>query len=178
MRSRWSFIYNIVTFFVILVLLCGLQSTFWLQVFGSIPAPLLWLNLMVFVMLYKRFTNALFLIYALGFTLTAFTLAPLKIFWFALLILFALIYFIKKRIYWTGAGYYTIMCAFASIAFHVIYLIVSRILEKNPANLEFTSRMMQIILTPFFAPLTYWILIRITRNVGEELSHQTGGMDL
>lgn len=178
MKSRWSFYYNILVFFTMLMLLCGIQTTFWLQIFGDIPAPLLWLNLMIFIMLYKRFSHALFLIYALGFSLMAFSLAPLKLIWISLLLLFGVVYFIKKRIFWTGAGYYTIMCAFSGVAFHIIYLVASRILEKNPAHIEFTSRMLQIILTPFFAPATYWMLTKLTKNMGEELTHETGGLDL
>lgn len=178
MRSRWSFAYNLLIYFFSIVLVCGFQTTMWLQMFGSIAAPQLWLNIMVFIMLYKRNFHAIFLIYVLGFVLTVFTLAPLKLIYLTLLILFGLVYFVKKRIFWPGSGYFTIMCSLAGIAFHIIYLLLSVFLEKNPASLEFTGRMTQIILTPLFAPATYWILSKLTINVGEELSHQTGGLDL
>lgn len=178
MKIRWNLILNFLVLFVSLILLAGIQTTLWFQLFGNVPSPLLWLNLAVYVILYRKPFPAIFTIYAMGFILLAFTAMPLKMIWFNLLILFLLVYGIKTRVFWTGSGYYTIMCAFSAVAYHLIYFFTSLVAEKNPASFDILERGVQIILTPSFAFPMYWVLSKIDRISQDELMHEPRGWEL
>lgn len=178
MKLRWTFLLNFLMLVTVLVALCGFQTTFWFQAFGKVPPPLLWLNLIVYVALYRKPFPAIFTIYALGFILLTFTAMPLKMMWISLLILFTLVYLIKSRVFWSGSGYYTIMCGLSVVAYHLIYFCSSMVLEKNPASFEFVDRLAQIILTPSFAFPIYWILAKLDKATQDELVHEPGGLEL
>lgn len=178
MKIHWNTLFNLSLIFAMLIFLAGFQTTFWFQLFGNVPSPLLWLNLVVYMILYRKPYTAILMLYAMGFVLLAFTAMPLKMMLISLLILFTLVYLIKTRVFWSGSGYYTIMCGFSAVAYHVIFFLASMILEKNPANLELLDRVVQIVLTPSFAFPIYWVLSRIDKATHDELLGQPGGMDL
>lgn len=178
MKIRWNLLLNSLLFFGVLILIAGLQTTFWFQLFGNVPAPLLWINLIVYVALYRRPFPAVISIYALGFILLAFTGMPLKMMWLTLMILFVLIYGIKSRVFWSGSGYYIIMCIFSAVTYHLIFFGTSYFIEKNPASWELVDRLVQIILTPSFALPMYWVLSKIDKWTRDELVHEPGGLEL
>lgn len=178
MKIRWNTLLNFLALFAILMTVAGFQTTFWFQVFGDVPAPLLWLNLAVYVMLYRKPVPAIFTIYAMGFILLFFTAMPLKMMWISLLILFTLVYTIKTRVFWSGSGYYTIMCGFSAFAYHLIFIALSYVIEKNPTSIEIMDRLVQIILTPSFAFPMYWVLAKLDRISQDELMHEPGGLEL
>lgn len=178
MKIRWSSTLNFLILFAALLLFAGFQSTFWFQVFGNTPAPLLWLNLMVYVMLYRKPFSAIFIVYSMGLTLLAFTVIPLKMLWITLFIVFGSVYLIKTRVFWSGSGYYTLMCAFSALSFHLIYFFGSILIEKNPVSFEIFDRLIQIALTPAFAFPVYWIFSKIDKHSQDELVHESGGLEL
>ena len=178
MKIGWSSTLNFLILFAAIMLFAGFQSTFWFQLFGNTPAPLLWLNLMVYIMLYRKPISAIILVYALGITLLTFTIIPLKMLWLTLLVVFGLVYLIKTRVFWSGSGYYTIMCAFSAVTFHLVYFFASMFIEKNPASFEILDRLIQIVLTPTFAFPVYWVFSKIDKYSQDELVHESGGLDL
>lgn len=178
MKIRWNIILNFLVLFAVLIVTAGLQTTLWYQLFNDVPSPLLWLNLIVYVILYRKPYPAIFTIYAMGFVLLAFTAMPLKMMWITLLVLFTLVYGIKTRVFWSGSGYYTIMCAFSAIAYHVIYIVSSMVMEKNPASFEIVDRIVQLILTPSFAFPMYWVLAKIDKISQDDLVHEPGGLEI
>lgn len=178
MKIRWNAVFNSCLLLGTLILTAGFQNTFWFQLFGNTPAPLLWVNLMVYVILYRKPFPAIVTIYIMGFVLLSFTAMPLKMMWISLAILFTLVYGIKSRVFWSGSGYYTIMCGFSAIAYHLIYFFISMAIEKNPVSFEIVDRLVQIILTPSFAFPMYWILAKIDKLTQDELVHEPGGLEL
>ncbi|WP_413557592.1 hypothetical protein [Bdellovibrio sp. HCB209] len=178
MKIRWNATLNFLIFLALLLLIAGIQTTLWFQFFGNTAAPLLWLNLIVYMTLYRKPFPAIFTIYAMGAILLIFTAMPLKMMLFSLLILFSLVYGIKSRVFWTGGGYFTIMCGFSAVAYHLIYFLLSMVLEKNPASFELFDRFLQIIMTPACALPMYWLLSKIDKVTQDELVHEPGGFDL
>lgn len=178
MKIRWNSILNFLILLVAALFLGAFQTTFWFQLFGGVPGPLLWLNLIVYVTLYRKPMPAILTIYAIGFALLTYSAMPLKMIWINSLIIFTLVYVIKTRVFWSGSGYYTIMCAFSSVAFQVCYFLTSLILEKNSTNLEFMDRLVQIILTPSFAFPMYWALSKLDRASDNHLMHEAGGLEV
>jgi hypothetical protein len=177
-KISWSALFNFVGIFIVLFVIAGLQTTFWYQLFGNVPAPLLWLNLIIYLILYRKPLPAILTVYAAGLLLLSFTGMPLKMMWSTLMILFALVYAIKSRVFWSGSGYYTIMCAFSAIAYHIIYVLVSYLVESNPVSFEIVDRLVQIVLTPSFAFPLYWVLAKLDKMTQDELMHESGGVEL
>ena len=178
MKMAWGSTINFIVIFMTLLLFAGFQNTFWYQIFGNIPAPLLWLNVVVYVMLYRKTLPSALNVYLMGYALLAFTAMPLRMMWISLIILFALVYLIKTRVFWSGSGYFTLMCAFSSVAFHILYFLGSIFIEKKPASFEVIDRTIQLILTPTFAFPTYWILNKIDELSLDELTRESGGLEL
>ncbi len=178
MKMAWGSTINFFLVFLTLLLLAGFQSTFWYQFLGKIAAPMLWLNVLVFVMLYRRTLLAALSIYLMSYALLSFTSMPLEIMWISLILLFALVYLIKTRVFWSGPGYFTLISAFAVVAFHVIYFLCSIFIEKKQPSFEVMDRLIQFILTPTFAFPTYWLLKKIDDHSLDELTRETGGLEL
>jgi len=177
-KIRGMLLLNLLLLVLTFTLIAGFQTTFWFQLFGSVPAPLLWLNMVVFIALYRRPYPAIFMIYGFGFLMMSFSAVPLAILWATLLVLFILLYSIKTRFYWGGSVYYAIMCSFAAVAFHIIYPSLSAIFETNTVAPDLLDRAVQIILTPSFAFPMYWILNKIDSVSRDESLHEVGGLEL
>ncbi len=177
MKLRWKFLLNFLILILALLILVGLQTTFWFQIFGNISAPMLWLNLVVYIVLYQKPAPAILTIYSMGFILTSFTSMPLKLMWITLLVLFMIIYGLKSRIFWSGSGYYVIMCGVSAVTFHLAYFLISLALEKTPASYEVADRLVQIILTPLFALPMYRMISSLDILTHDELN-DSGGLNL
>lgn len=178
MKIPWSKWINFVVLLIFLAFLAGLQSTFWFQLFGTVPAPMLWLCLIVYVALYRKLYAALFMIYIMALALTGFTAMPLKMLFINLLVVYLILYSIRSRVFWEGPAYYTIMCTLAAFSYHVTYLVSSWLLERNPAPLDLLERLIQLALTPAFGIPLFWLLTRIDKATLPELSPDSGGLDL
>lgn len=178
MKIPWSKWFNFLILLIVLAFLAGFQNTFWYQLFGTVPAPMLWLCLIVYVALYRKLYPALFMIYVMALALTGFTVMPLKMLFINLLIVYLILYSIRSRVFWEGPAYYTIMCTLAAFSFHLTYFVSSWLLERNPAPVDFFDRLIQLALTPAFGIPLFWLLTRIDKATLPELSPESGGLDL
>src|SRR5947208_2907425 len=77
-RINFSYFFGLL---LVIFILFGLQSTFWYQIFGTISTPLLWLNLILYLGLYRKTLEAYLTSYALGFIFCAFSVTPLGVYW-------------------------------------------------------------------------------------------------
>jgi len=177
-KIRWSKLLNFFVMMLLLLLLSGFQSTFWYQLFGSVPAPMLWLCLIVYVALYRKFYPAIFTIYIMAIALTSFTVMPIKMLLPCLLAVYLILYSIRSRVFWEGSAYYTIMCTLAAISYHVIYFIGSWLIERNPAPINFLDRVVQLALTPAFGVPMFWLLTKIDKLSKDDVPFESRGLDL
>ncbi|MES3038458.1 MAG: hypothetical protein V4736_11180 [Bdellovibrionota bacterium] len=153
---RWGL--NILILFFTLYVVSGFQTTFWYQIFGNIPSPLLWLIVYVYIMLYRPSALALVLSYIFMIVVFSMSAVSLGILSLSVFVLFVGIYMTKSRLYWGGAGYFSLMCTAAAFFFHVIFWLGSAFFESNPSSLLFFDRIVQVLLTPLFSfPLYYWL---------------------
>lgn len=178
MKFRWSKLLNFILLLLVLVLVSGFQSTFWYQLFGTVPAPMLWLCLIVYISLYRKLYGALFMIYVMSLALMGFTIIPMKMLLISLLLVYLILYSIRSRVFWEGPVYYTLMCGVASVAYHVIYFFSSLVIERNPAPIDFLERFIQLALTPLFCVPMYWLLVKIDKMTLEEMSPEPRGYEL
>lgn len=163
---RFNFI-NLILVILLGLVLCGIQTTFWFQIFGSLPAPLLWLNLALYLILYRKPMEGILTIYLLGLFLRPFTAMPLGVLWLTMLVIFSLMSFVKKRVFWPGTRYFMLASIGIAVAYHLAYFFISKWFEVNPATFSFFHRFFEIVFTaltsiPLFVVFSF--LDRVTNK--------------
>lgn len=166
-QLRFNFI-NLIGVILIALILSGLQTTFWFQVFGSLPAPLLWLNLVLYLILYRRPVEGILTIYFLGLFLRPFTAMPLGVLWLTLLVIFGLVAFVKKRVFWPGTRYFFVASIGISISYHISYFFISRWVESNPATFSFFHRFFEVVFTALTSIPLFVIFSTLDRVTNKE----------
>lgn len=149
---------SLISLMLFTYLLCGIQTTLWSQFFSWVTAPLLWLNLVIYLTIERSTFSALTQIYCVAFVVSTFTAMPLGILLLTLFVLFWIMHFIRTRIYWPGSLYFAFMCFIGTSAYQVSYILISHLFENNSTGLLFIDRFMQILLTPLFSFWMYMIL--------------------
>lgn len=162
---------------LVLLLAGGFETSFWPRFFSSAPGPMIWLNVMVYLALYRRPASGIFTIYLLSFSLIGFTLAPIKMLWFPLLIIYLFIHLIKSRVFWSGPGYFVLMSSLSTLIYQISYISASKFLEPNMATYSLMTRLLQILLTPVFAWPVYKLLHTIDRVTNAEDLQHSGGLE-
>ena len=170
---RFNFL-NLIFIVLIALFLSGLQTTFWFQVFGSLPAPQFWLVMILYLILFRKPTEGILTIYLVGLILNPFTGMPLGMIWATLLILFVMMSFVKKRVFWPGPQYFLIASLGLSVAYHVVYFILSRALEANPAPISFFHRFFEILFTTLVSVPLYTALAWIDHMTSKEILPESG----
>lgn len=153
-----------------ILFLAGFQTTVWPLVVGGVPAPQLWLNVVLFFIVFRKMIPALFISYAMVALLSPFTSLSLGVFWTSLLFLVPLGSMLKARTFWPGLRYFIIGSLVLSVGWHITSFIVSQMVEKNPASLHFFTRLTEILLTPLAAVPQYVVMQWIDRSDNLEVS--------
>lgn len=178
MPFRISSLVNVGIFTLLIILIGGFQTAFWYQLFGSVSAPLIWLNVIIYLILYRRPFPTIFTVYFFGLILCAFTAMPMKMMFFSLLFFFMFVYFFKTRVFWGGAGYYTMMCSGGALAYHLIYISLSSTLESNTVSIDIVDRLIQILVTPIFSFPIYQIMKKVDYLTLDPIDRETGGYEV
>jgi hypothetical protein len=175
MRIQGNSIINLISVLLLTWILAGLQTTLWYQLFGTFPAPLIWLNIVPYIAIYRRPLEAILTLYAIGFALGAFTAMPAGIFLFNFGVLFLIIYYFKAKMYWGGSRYFVMVAFATSFAYHVLEIILSWIFEQGSSyRFDVFDRIIQALLTPLFAIFIYKIMNFIDHITEKEVLPETG----
>ncbi|PIS10497.1 MAG: hypothetical protein COT73_09125 [Bdellovibrio sp. CG10_big_fil_rev_8_21_14_0_10_47_8] len=173
---RYNFL-NLAILLLTTLLFSGFQTTFWFQIFGSLPSPQLWLNLILYLILFRSRLEGIFTIYLLGLTLNPFTAMPLGILWLNLMLIFGLMTFIKKRVFWPTSRYFFMASLGVGFIYHVSYFLISRLFESNPAPVLFFHRFFEILFTALTAIPIYTFMTWVDRFTGKEILPESAGGD-
>lgn len=156
---RSHFIFLIYCAFIIMAM--AFQSSVWNIFFPNIPGPILWLAPIVFFAVHKGFFPGLMQSYFLGILICEFSNVPLKLIWTPILFFYTIVFVIRDRFYWRGTGYMAAMTFLSAILFHITYLVLSFIVEKNHTQILFIERITQSVLTPVFTLPFYFLFEKI-----------------
>ncbi len=168
---------NLVLIILLTLFACGFQTTFWFQLFGNIPSPLLWLNLFIYLILYRKSIEGILTIYGLCLILSPFTAMPISVLWVNLFIVFLLTTYVKKIVFWPSSKYFVIASFGVTLTFHLVYLISSRWLEINPAPISFFHRLLEVIFTTLTAIPIYSLMVWLDRVTQKETLPEGGGAE-
>ncbi|MEC9281173.1 MAG: hypothetical protein VX642_00570 [Bdellovibrionota bacterium] len=155
---------NLIIYFVVNLLLLGLQSSLWPSIAGSIPSPhFLMYSLLFFALFHDLKTGAAFLIFSVALY-SSYSIVPIEILFFCLACIYVLVNQVKKRVFWPGSSYFTLMSGISVILFHFCYYLFSWMIEDDAsgyASIQWGFWLLQLLSTALFAPLFYWIFVRV-----------------
>lgn len=153
--------FKILAFYLLFLVLCSIQTIWWTQIFGSIPAPQLWLTLIVFLILKWPLYRGIFFTYFLGFNLIFYSHSPLKMIWICLNLIYILLWTVKNRINSTSLVLFGSLCSMASLLYSLLYFLTSRAIEPVPTQLFFIHRLTVCGLTFLFSLPLYFVYTAI-----------------
>ncbi|HPI41235.1 MAG TPA: hypothetical protein PLJ21_10565 [Pseudobdellovibrionaceae bacterium] len=163
MRKFYKPFKNLFLLMFIFIFFLTIEKILWSTFFTSLQAPPLWLNFVVFIALFRPVGVGIFFTYFLGWILSFYTLAPLKLILFTMITVYGISLFIKTRLFMEGFFYFSVLSTIATINFHLSWLIFSYLFETQSAPLDLVYRLIQILLTPALAFPIYYFLIRFDR---------------
>jgi hypothetical protein len=165
---------NGIVLVLLLAVACGFQSSFWFQLTGGAPAPQLWMLIIVYLALYRPYSTAMLLVYALAFVMKAFSAVPLGILWGTLFCVVSLASYVRSRFFWSSTRYFVMTSAAFCLLFNVVFLLFSKMIEENPASISPFTRLIEILLTTLFAAPMYWLLLHVDKWTLPEVMETSG----
>jgi hypothetical protein len=169
MKKVGYFILHAVGLVLLIALATGFQTSFWAQLFGTLPGPLIWLLFFLYLALYRKPMEAIGLSYLCAAQVYFFGWIPFGLLLFNVIILYGIVYLVKERIFWPGPRYFMIASFLAVLIYQIIYIVNSWLFELLPIrDIMFFERIFQTIVTPIFASPVYYIL-----KFWERLTDQT-----
>lgn len=159
MRKYFHPFKNLFLLTIVFAIFLSLQKILWPAIFSTLPAPPLWINFIVFTALYRPPRVGILYSYFLGWVFSFYTLAPLKLILFSIIIVYGVTLFIKSRLFMEGFFYFSVLSIIATFNFHVTWLSLSYLFETTSAPLDLVHRFVQVLLTPALAIPLYYFLI-------------------
>jgi hypothetical protein len=146
---------------LVMLVVCSLQTVVWTQFLGSITAPLLWLNVVLYVILHRKPVEAIFINYALGMVMSAFTSMSLGKIFLLLLILSSVGGYARARIFWPSLRYFIFASAAITLSFQITNFSISFLMDSNPIGFHPFQKILEILFTTFLATPTYLLMKKI-----------------
>jgi cell shape-determining protein MreD len=160
-KSDTTQISKYLVFTFVFMLFCAFETSFWPNLIGFIPAPQFWLVFVFYVCVRWSERWNIFFLYFLGFVVTLYSMMPLKMAWFSLLFVFAIIYFFKNRIHSASVVTFSLLSLAMSVVYAIIYVVLSQIFENNPTTLIPVERLICFGLNFLVSVPIYWFLERL-----------------
>lgn len=173
-RKAWI---NFVILIMLTILCLGFQGTFWFQITGGSPSPQLWLNIILYVILFRHPRQAFFLAYIIGWMAAAFSSAPLSLMWPSLLITVSAGIFLKSRFFWPNTRYFIAASFVITLLFQCSTTLISYLFERSTIPLFGFSRTIEILLTPLCAAPIYWVFAILDRWMEENIVPESVGAE-
>lgn len=150
----------------VLLLVSAFQTVFWYQVVGRLAPPLLWLTVINYVILARKEPQSLLLVYLLAIAASSMSSIGVGIFLTIIFVYYWVIVLFKDNFYIDSISYFVLLNFGGATLFHTLFYVLSQFMENQGTPLLFFDRLTQVMLTPIFSILVYWILKkweRITR---------------
>lgn len=148
--------WSLITLFI--YILCGVQTSLWFQFASGTPAPQFWLVVLLYLVLYRSYIQALTYSYFLAFIIKSFSSASLSLLLPLFFILVSPASYIKGRMFWPSTRYFLFATFIFTLSFHVLSIFLSYYIENTGAPLALTQRAIEITLTLIAAAPIYWVM--------------------
>lgn len=147
----------------ILLLGHSIQTTLWYHWTAGAPAPLLWLNVVLYIVFTRSAMTAIFVAYGIALTATPFTAAPVGILWTSLLLTCSITAYARKRFFWASTIYFVAASSLFTILFQLSFALSSRWAGVEILSLSLFMRFAEVLLTAAFAAPQFWLLQLVDR---------------
>jgi hypothetical protein len=166
---------NYAIFAAALLILAGLQTSLWLQLFGWFPAPQIWLCILVFWVLYREFWESVIMMYLISMIMAPFTSLPFShLLTLNILNCLALV-FIKRRVYWSGATFFMMAAGASVLIFAALSVFLSWRFDARPIrHFAFFQWLLTLLLTMLFALPLHTIFSWLDRLTHKEHPTEAG----
>lgn len=162
MPKSSQLIINLFCTLSVLILLSLAQTTMWFQVFHPVPAPNLWLPVIVYFSLYRPFKLGVSCIYVSGLFLATMTSQPLYLLLLNLLCIYFGLQVLRLKFFWSGTGYFVMVCTASIFLLHFSSWLLSLNFENNfLRHPRYGAWIFQLFIMPFLAPIVFAIFRRI-----------------
>lgn len=176
MKENSFLLGNYLLFLITGALVVAFQKSAWFQVFGALPSPQLWIPVLVFWFLYREPHESVIMTYLLTAMVSTQTSLGFTHFLTVNVFLFALVWLLKQRFYWSGSGFYTIICGGVTFGFFLCHWILSLLIENNPLSFpNLFSWILSPFLTMFFALIFYYGFSLLDMLTHKELPREASG---
>ncbi len=165
LRSFFTIFYVVIWTY----LLAGVQTTLWPHFFSFSPAPLLWVNFVIYLSMEKELVKGFFLVYLIGLCVLSFTAMPLGMMLSSIALVYAACSFLRHRIFWPGPLYFAFLCLAGNTIYQFGFYILSLIFESNSTSILFFDRVTQILLNTLLSFVFFQVFKSIDRLIG--ISH-------
>ncbi len=142
-RQDASQITKYVLFSLVFMMFCAFETSFWPNVIPVLNSPQLWLIFIIYISVRWIERWNLFFIYFLGYSMTLYSMMPLKMAWFSLILTYGVLYFVKTRIHATSVASFSVLTAAISVFYSLIYVGLSHLFETTPTGFMPITRIAQ-----------------------------------
>lgn len=158
------------------VLLAGAQTSFWFHIFGSAPAPALWLCMIIFFSLYRGTVEGVLYVHSISFILSVFTSMPMGLFSLVNISVYLTARFVKSRVFGMSTIYYVSMCAISVPIFYFYQTIYSLLFETKPiTDLEVLPVIVQTLFTLPAAFFLFYAFLGADALMRDDVKESWGG---
>lgn len=158
-------------------IMAALQTSFWYEAFGSMPAPFFWIHSICFFALYKENKESYVLLLLGSLSLASFSVAPPGLIFSLSIFCYLISKQIRKQVFWIGRAYFSFVCYITNLSFFILYYLSSWIFEtKAYAKIVWWDLIFQPLFTAATAILIFKVLHKIELISGNELLQDKGGM--
>jgi len=158
LKEKWWIVSNYILFIGFAAIVVAFQKSAWFQILGSLPLPQLWVPVLVFWCLYREPHESVIMTYLLTAIISTQTSLPFSTFLTINVVIFAGIWIIKRRLYWSSSGFYTVVCGGATLSVFLIDTVLSLFFEDNSIRTpEWFSWLLSPLLTMLFSLIFYQI---------------------
>jgi hypothetical protein len=175
-NERWYRAFNLCLLIVITFLVVNIQSVFWFHLLGEFTAPRLWLVILTYFALRRRFWESVAGLFMLSLIAASHSLAPWGVVFLVGLPVLLTLQAIKDRIYMETTAYFTWMALICVTIFNLCHLIFSSINDMNPiAGPDILRWVTQSLTTAGFAPLMLSVLEWVDEVTKRDIISDTTG---
>jgi hypothetical protein len=132
MIERNQIQFGLIFYGILVLLLCGLQTSLLSQVLGSDGAPYLFLVVTTYLALHRNIWEAIGSVYLISFLASNFTDSPWGFLVIGQLGVILAVQFLRNRIFWPGHFYFVLTFLLAIATFQVIVALTSTVFDENP----------------------------------------------
>lgn len=159
---------------VFALFLCGVQTSVWPSLLGSVPAPQFWLCWILYISLYRGYFEALFMSYFFGLLMTSMTSLHLKVIWLSFLVLISTASFARNKVFWPGLRYFMIATFLMCLGWNFCAVGFSALFESKSIIPEFLPRLFEIALTTMASPVVYMVMTWLERFRPDDTASPAG----